>query len=173
MVVQSPTDPIEEHKDTRQTLSKCSKSKSKLIVSLCSLIGFLGVEQCSDIKKPLEQRILNNTQKLLKMGYLICTAQLRTCSNKLYFLYFPYTVLAQRVWYFVLLYYSHKSWSWFIGNKNNINLYNLLKNLFCSPSKVPISTKIILRNTIKSSKIFNQLLSTQNVPISIVFLSVK
>ena len=49
----------------------------------------------------------------------------------------------------------------------------MFKKLFCSPSKVPISTRIILRNTIKRSRMFNQLLLTQNLHISIVFLSVK
>ena len=42
---------------------------------------------------------------------------------------------------------------------------------FRVPSKVPISTWIILRNTIKRSRLFNQLLLTQDVQISIVFLS--
>ena len=63
--------------------------------------------------------------------------------------------------------------NWFLGDKNNINLNNLFQKLFCSPWKVPISTRIILRNTIKRSRMFNQLLLTQNVQISIVFLSVK
>ena len=63
--------------------------------------------------------------------------------------------------------------NWFLGDKNNINLNNLFQKLFCSPSKVPISTRIILRNTIKRSRMLNQLLLTQNVQISIVFLSVK
>ena len=45
--------------------------------------------------------------------------------------------------------------------------------MFCSPSQVPISTRIILRNTIKKSKMFYQLILTQNVQISIVFLSDK
>ena len=38
---------------------------------------------------------------------------------------------------------------------------------------LPISTRIILRNTIKRSRMLNQLLLIQNVQISIVFLSVK
>ena len=42
------------------------------------------------------------------------------------------------------------------------------KKLVCSPSKVPISTRIILRNTMKRPRMFNQLLSIQNVQISIV-----
>ena len=63
--------------------------------------------------------------------------------------------------------------NWFLGDKNNINLNNLFQKLFCSPWKVPISTRIILRNTIKRSRMLNQLLLTQNVQISIVFLSVK
>ena len=41
------------------------------------------------------------------------------------------------------------------------------------PPKVPISTRIILRNTSKRSRMFYQLLFTQNVQISIIFLSVK
>ena len=63
--------------------------------------------------------------------------------------------------------------NWFVRDENNINLNNLFQKLFCSPSKVPISTRIILRNTIKRSRMLNQLLLTQNVQISIVFLSVK
>ena len=62
---------------------------------------------------------------------------------------------------------------WFVGDENNRNLNNLFQKLFCSPSKVPISTRIILRNTIKRSRMLNQLLLTQNVQISIVFLYVK
>ena len=55
-------------------------------------------------------------------------------------------------------------------DENNINLNNFFKNLFCSKSKVPIST---IWNTIKRSRMFNQLFLTQNLQISIVFLSVK
>ena len=62
---------------------------------------------------------------------------------------------------------------WFVGDENNRNLNNLFQKWFGPPSKVPISTRIILRNTIKRSRMFNQLLLTQNVQISIVFLSVK
>ena len=62
---------------------------------------------------------------------------------------------------------------WFVGDKNNRNLNNLFQKLFCSPSKVPISTRIILRNTINRSRMFNQLLLAQNIQISIIFLSVK
>ena len=61
----------------------------------------------------------------------------------------------------------------FVGDENNRNLNNLFQKLFCSPSKVPISTRIILRNTSKRSRMFYQLLFTQNVQISIIFLSVK
>ena len=68
-------------------------------------------------------------------------------------------------------FYFHDNW--FVGEENNINFNNLFKKLFCSPWKVPISTRIILRNTIKRSRMLNQLLLTQNVQISIVFLSVK
>ena len=55
-------------------------------------------------------------------------------------------------------------------DENNINLNNLCQQLFCSPSKLPISlsTRIILRNTMKRPRMFNQLLSIQNVQISIV-----
>ena len=63
--------------------------------------------------------------------------------------------------------------NWFLGDKNNINLNNLLQKLFCSPWKIQISERKILRNTIKRSRMLNQLLLTQNVQISIVFLSVK
>ena len=38
--------------------------------------------------------------------------------------------------------------NWFVGDENNRNLNNLFQKLFSSPSKVPISTGIILRNTI-------------------------
>ena len=69
------------------------------------------------------------------------------------------------------IFYFHDNW--FVGNENNRNLNNLFQKWFCLPSKVPISTRIILRNTIKRSRMFNQLLLTQNVQISIVFLSVK
>ena len=62
---------------------------------------------------------------------------------------------------------------WFVGDENDRNLNNLFQKLFCSPSKVPISTRIILRNTIKRSRMFNQLILTQNLQISIVFFSVK
>ena len=63
--------------------------------------------------------------------------------------------------------------NWFVGDENNRYLNNLFQKLFCSPSQVPISTRIILRNTIKKSKMFYQLILTQNVQISIVFLSDK
>ena len=63
--------------------------------------------------------------------------------------------------------------NWFVRDENNRNLNNLFQKLVCSPSKVPISTRIILRNTIDRSRMFNQLLLTQNIQISIVFLSVK
>ena len=49
----------------------------------------------------------------------------------------------------------------------------MFQKLFCSTSKVPIWTRMIFRNTIKRSIMFYQLLLTQNVQISIVFLSVK
>ena len=62
---------------------------------------------------------------------------------------------------------------WFVGDENNRNLNNLFQKLVCSPSKVPISTRIILRNTINRSRMFNQLLLAQNIQISIIFLSVK
>ena len=62
---------------------------------------------------------------------------------------------------------------WFVGDENYWNLNNLFEKLFCSPSKVPISTRIILRNTIKRSRTFSQLIWTQNLQISIVFFSVK
>ena len=62
---------------------------------------------------------------------------------------------------------------WFVGYKNNRNLNNFFQKLLCSPSKVPISIRIILRNTSKRSRMFYQLLVTQNVQISIIFLSVK
>ena len=62
---------------------------------------------------------------------------------------------------------------WFVGDENDRNLNNLFQKLFCSPSKVPISTRIILRNTIKWSRTFNQLTLTQNLQISIVSFSVK
>ena len=61
----------------------------------------------------------------------------------------------------------------FVGDEINRNLNNLFQRFFCLPSKVPISTRIILRNTSKMSGMFYQLLSTQNVQISIIFLSVK
>ena len=60
----------------------------------------------------------------------------------------------------------------FLGDENNRNLNNLFQK-FCSPSKVPIWTILIFRNTIKRSRMFNQLLLTQNVQFSIVFHSVK
>ena len=47
--------------------------------------------------------------------------------------------------------------NWFVGDENNRNLNNLFQKLFCSPSKVPISTRIILRNTIQ------QLILKQNL----------
>ena len=62
---------------------------------------------------------------------------------------------------------------WFVGDENNRNLNNLFQKLFCSPSKVPISTRIIPRNTSKRSRMFYQLLFAQNVQISIIFLSVN
>ena len=63
--------------------------------------------------------------------------------------------------------------NWFVRDENNRNLNNLFQKLVCSPSKVPISTRIILRNTIDRSRMFNQLLLAQNIQISIIFLSVK
>ena len=63
--------------------------------------------------------------------------------------------------------------NWFVRDENNRNLNNLFQKLVCSPSKVPISTRIILRNTINRSRMFNQLLLAQNIQISIIFLSVK
>ena len=45
--------------------------------------------------------------------------------------------------------------------------------MFCSPLKAPLSTRIILRNTIWRNRMFYLLLFTQTVQISIVFLSVK
>ena len=68
-------------------------------------------------------------------------------------------------------FYFHDNW--FVGDENNRNLNNLFQKLLCSPSKIPISTTIILRNTTKRSRMFYQLLLAQNVQISIVFLSVK
>ena len=68
-------------------------------------------------------------------------------------------------------FYFHDNW--FVWYENNTNLNNLFQKLLCSPSKIPISTRIIFRNTTKRSRMFYQLLSTQNVQISIVFLSVK
>ena len=109
-----------------------------------------------------------------------------------------HTVVEKSLWYFVLLYYSHKSWSifktrdrfeicwsWRFQNtpymcnltkfwlrylrlktqdtilffsweliwedEKNRNLNNLIQKLFCSTSKVPISTRMIFRNTIKRS----------------------
>ena len=62
---------------------------------------------------------------------------------------------------------------WFVGNENNRNLNNLFQKLFCSPSQVPISTRIILRNTTKRSRMLYQLLLAQKVQILIVFLSVQ
>ena len=61
----------------------------------------------------------------------------------------------------------------FVGDENTINLNNFFQKLFCLPSKVPISTRIILRNTFKRSRMFNQLILKENLQISIVFLSVK
>ena len=128
--------------------------------------------------------------------------------------------MEKSLWYFVLLYYSHKSWlifktrdrfeicwSWRFQNtpymcnltkfwlrylrlktqdtillfsweliwedEKNRNLNNLIQELFCSKSKVPIWTRMIFRSTIKRSRMFHQLLLTQNVQISIVFLLVK
>ena len=63
--------------------------------------------------------------------------------------------------------------NWFVRDENNRNLNNLFQKLVCSPSKVPISTRIILRNTSKRSRMFYQLLFTQNVQISIILLLVK
>ena len=63
--------------------------------------------------------------------------------------------------------------NWFVRDENDRNLNNLFQKLVCSPSKVPISTRIILRNTINRSRMFNQLLLAQNIQISIIFLSVK
>ena len=60
-----------------------------------------------------------------------------------------------------------------VGDENNRILNNFPQKLVCSTSKVPILTRIIFRNTIKRSMMFNQLLLTQNFQISIVFLSVK
>ena len=61
---------------------------------------------------------------------------------------------------------------WFVGDENNRNLNNLFQKLFCSPSKVPISTRKIFRNS-KRSRMFNQLILTENLEISIVFFSIK
>ena len=68
-------------------------------------------------------------------------------------------------------FYFHEIW--FVGDENNRNLNNLFQKLFCLPSKVTISTRVILRNSSKNSRMFYQLLFTQNVHISIIFLSVK
>ena len=57
--------------------------------------------------------------------------------------------------------------------KKNRNLNSLFQKLFCSTPKVPIWTRMIFRNAIKRSRMFYQLLLTQIVQISIVFLSVK
>ena len=65
------------------------------------------------------------------------------------------------------------SWELIWEDEKNRNLNNLIQKLFCSTSKVPIWTRMIFRNTIKRSRMFHQLLLTQNVQISIVFLSVK
>ena len=62
--------------------------------------------------------------------------------------------------------------NWFVGDENNRNLNNLFQKLFCSPSKVPISTRKIFRNS-KRSRMFNQLILTENLEISIVFFSIK
>ena len=69
--------------------------------------------------------------------------------------------------------FFHFHGNWFVRDENNIDLSNLFQKLFCSPPRVPISTTVILRNTIERSRMFNQLLLTQNVQISIVFLLVK
>ena len=63
--------------------------------------------------------------------------------------------------------------NWFVGDENNRNLNNLFQKCFCSPSKVPLWTRMIFRNAIKRCRMFYQLLLTQIVQISIVFLSVK
>ena len=68
-------------------------------------------------------------------------------------------------------FYFHDNW--FVWYENNRNLNNLFQKLLCSPSKIPISTTIILRNTTKRSRMFYQLLLAQNVQISKVFLYVK
>ena len=68
-------------------------------------------------------------------------------------------------------FYFHEFW--IVGDENNRSLNNLFQKLFCSPSKLPISTWIIIRNTIKRSRMINQLLLTQNVQILIIFLSVN
>ena len=65
----------------------------------------------------------------------------------------------------------------FISNKSIIMKINeiwtiFFQKLLCSPSKIPTSTTIILRNTTKRSRMFYQLLLAQNVQISL-FFSVK
>ena len=65
------------------------------------------------------------------------------------------------------------SWELIWEDEKNRNLNNLIQKLFCSTSKVPIWTRMIFRSTIKRSRMFHQLLLTQNVQISIVFLLVK
>ena len=71
----------------------------------------------------------------------------------------------------ISFFYFHDNW--FIGDENYRNLNKVFQKLCCSPSKVPISTRITPRNTIKRSRMLYQLLLTQNAQISIVFLSVK
>ena len=71
----------------------------------------------------------------------------------------------------ISFFYFHDNW--FIGDENYRNLNKVFQKLCCSPSKVPILTRIIPRNTIKRSRMLYQLLLTQNAQISIVFLSVK
>ena len=63
--------------------------------------------------------------------------------------------------------------NWFVVDETNRNLNNPFQKLFCSPSKVQISTEKIIGNTIKRVRMFYQLILTKNVQISIVSPSVK
>ena len=62
----------------------------------------------------------------------------------------PYMCNLIKIW---LRYLRLKTHDWFVGDENNKYLNNLFQKLFCSPSQVPISTRIILKNTIKRSSL--------------------
>ena len=127
----------------RQTLCKCLKSKSRFIVSLCSSIGSVSDRTYPNmfkstflllfsIYKATRKRISNGTQKLKKIGSLICTAHLCTSSNKLFCYYFWYIKPIEQEFWTALKSVkkgAHK-WAWTGASAHSAPTWKDMKNVY-------------------------------------------